>query len=280
MSRIHGPDNWRRRFGNASAIVAVIALGVLQVRAQCAPGQEVASTPPIINDWEQAAGGKMAFEVTSVRPAKSNAEPTSSFPLGPGNGYAATAGRFCATTIPLLTYIAFAYKLNNQQLQPLTSAVPTWVTTDRFDIEASGPVNATKDQMRLMIQALLADRFKLAVHHERRQTAALALVVAKAGKLGPQLKPHPADDQCTKATAGAAPSLPLVEPSATSGLQLPLTLSCGGINVLPPRRPGLLRVGARNVPLTLISTWATNRFSGVDRPVFDRSGLPGNYVFL
>src|SRR5262249_41717004 len=144
MSRIHDPNNWRRRLANASAVVAVIVLGVLQVRAQCAPGQEVASTPPIMNDWEQAAGGKMAFEVTSVRPAKSNAEPTSSFPLGPGNAYAATGGRFCATSTTLLTYIAFAYKLNNQQLQPLTSVVPNWVTTDRFDTEARGPVNATK----------------------------------------------------------------------------------------------------------------------------------------
>jgi len=247
--------------------------------AQCAPATDATGTPPVLNNWEETAGGKMSFEVASVRPAKSNVEQTSNFPLGPGNGYAITGGRFCATSTTLLTYIAFAYKLNNQQLQPLTLAVPEWVTTERFDIEAKGPANATKDQMRLMMQALLADRFKLRVHRENRQTAALALVVSKAGKLGPQLKPHPADDQCTTATGAALPASPLIEPSATSGLQLPSTLPCGGINALPPRRPGLLRVGARNVPLTVLSTWATNRFSGVDRAVFDRSGLKGNYDF-
>ncbi len=53
--------------------------------------------------------------------------------------------------------------------------VPKWVTTDKYAINAEAVGDPTKDQMRLMMQSLLADRFKLAVHFERQETAALAL---------------------------------------------------------------------------------------------------------
>src|SRR6478609_7902794 len=108
---------WLSALDIASLGFVFISLGASCALAQCAPGTDVAGAAPVLSNWEEAAGGKMSFEVASVRLAKSNVEQTSSFPLGPGNGYAATGGRFCATSTPLLTYIAFAYKLNNQQLQ-------------------------------------------------------------------------------------------------------------------------------------------------------------------
>lgn len=75
--------------------------------------------------------------------------------------------------------------------------VPAWVTTDFFTIEAKAPTaNQTKDQMRLMIQSLLAHRFKLAVHFEIRDVPVLALVQVEPGKLGPRLRPHSEGPAC------------------------------------------------------------------------------------
>ncbi len=49
--------------------------------------------------------------------------------------------------------------------------------------------NPTKDQMGLMMQSLLAERFKLAVHFDSQVVPVLALVLVKPGKTGPKLRP-------------------------------------------------------------------------------------------
>jgi uncharacterized protein (TIGR03435 family) len=62
---------------------------------------------------------------------------------------------------------------------------PSWLDADCFAINAKIPVGATKDQLPAMLQALLAERFKLAVHKESRARPGYALVVDKNG---PKLK--------------------------------------------------------------------------------------------
>ncbi len=63
---------------------------------------------------------------------------------------------------------------------------PGWLESDRFDLLAEGPPNATADEQRLMIQAVLIDRFHLAVHREQKIMPAYGLVVEKRGtKLQP-----------------------------------------------------------------------------------------------
>ena len=74
--------------------------------------------------------------------------------------------------------------------------LPEWVTTERFDIQARAEKNPGKDEMRLMMRSLLADRFKLAVHYETLQVPLFAIVLAKPGKTGPQLQLHPIDTSC------------------------------------------------------------------------------------
>lgn len=49
----------------------------------------------------------------------------------------------------------------------MLAKLPGWVETDRFDIEATAPLHVTKDQYRLMTQALLAGRFGLKLHFEK-----------------------------------------------------------------------------------------------------------------
>lgn len=60
-------------------------------------------------------------------------------------------------------------------------AGPDWLTTERFDIQATFPADASPQQVRHMPQTLLAGRFKLALHHESRQMPIYVLVAAKAG---------------------------------------------------------------------------------------------------
>src|SRR6476646_11215446 len=71
------------------------------------------------------------FEVASVKSNRTDAPPTTLFPLGPGDAYAANGGRFRATNQPLITYLRFAYRLGPNDLLDL----PRWVYNERFDIE-------------------------------------------------------------------------------------------------------------------------------------------------
>jgi bla regulator protein blaR1 len=114
-----------------------------------------------------SAQTKMAFEVASVKPSDPDMWRAPNFPLDPGDAYVATGGRFSAV-FPLSTYIEFAYKLGltPEQRKSMYAHLPRWVETDNYDIDARAAGNPTKDQMRLMMQSLLADRFKLAVHFD------------------------------------------------------------------------------------------------------------------
>ena len=180
--------------------VALIVITFAPLRPQAlnvpSPSTQSASAPTA--DWEIAAGGKMAFDTATVRQnttAPSNAR-SSTFPLGPGDVYLSRGGFFGARNFPLYLYIFFAYKVTDNQEQFLDEQLPKWAFTDRFDIEARKEGNPTKDQMRLMMRSLLADRFRLAAHHEIRQLPVYALLVDQPGKLGPLLQKHPDEVPC------------------------------------------------------------------------------------
>jgi len=124
---------------------------------------------------QSAEQKKLSFEIASVKPNKSSDRPSSNFPLGPGDVYVRNGGYFSATNQPLILYILFAYKIMGNQIQYLTPQLPEWVTTDRFDIQARAESDPGKEGMRMMMRALLADRFKFAVHMESRDVPVLAL---------------------------------------------------------------------------------------------------------
>ena len=218
------------------------------------------------------------FEVASVKPNKSNAPANSRFPLGPGDAYVPNGGSFSATNQPLIVYLRFAYKLGQSDLLGL----PAWVSNDRFDIEARAQGDPTKDKMRLMMQSLLADRFKLITHSKRQTKPVFNLVLAKAGKTGPQLQAHSDEGSCSAASTprapGDSPPAVLSPPSSTSGLQLP-SIPCGSIGPIPASVPGRGRLGGRSVTMGRLAGFLTNPFTGVDRPVIDRTGLTGTFDF-
>jgi uncharacterized protein (TIGR03435 family) len=228
----------------------------------------------------QPAPAKMEFDVASVKQNQSNARPTSNFPLGPGAMYSATQGVFSATGQPLFVYVMFAYKMTDE-VQSLLKQLPSWVVEERYDIQAKSDNHAaTKDDMRAMMQTLLAERLKLKVHAATEEVNVYGLVLATPGKLGPKLRPHPADDTTCANAPPAAPT-----DGSKPAAALPRTVEggypviCGGAAVVPTSVPGRLGVGYRNVSLKLIALQMTG-FGGLDRPVLDQTGLAGNYDFV
>jgi uncharacterized protein (TIGR03435 family) len=153
--------------------------------------------------------------------------------------------------------------------------LPQWVLKDRFDIQARVDGNPTKDQMRLMMQSLLADRFKLVIHYETQQRPVFALVVSKPGETGPQLQPHPNDSSCSAAPLPTSPASALESPATVAG---GLPADCGGILGMPSTPSGRMRVGARNVPIRLLAN-SLAQVGNLDRAVLDRTRLSGTFDF-
>ena len=118
--------------------------------------------------WAQSDWFHPKFEVASIRPSKPDTRST----FGVGNGVSV------GTNVTLKTLIAFAYGL--QQYQILDG--PGWISSDHFDIEARAADPKTPpDRLRVMMQYLLADRFKLAVHRESKLSNVYDLLVPKGG---------------------------------------------------------------------------------------------------
>lgn len=233
-----------------------------------------ASAQSAANDWEKAAGGKMSFEVASVKQNKSGDFVPAKFPLDDGDAYAPIGGLFTAVGFPVITYIQFAYKLHLTPSQgaALLAGMPKWVNADRFDVEARGPAAATKDQLRLMMQSLLADRFKLAVHRETQQGPVFALVLDKPGKTGPKLIPHsqgpPCDASALSASSSSAPPQADIFPAACDVFAI-------------RNAQGALLLAARNITLDRMArTFGTLPGEAIiNRPVINETGLAGNFDF-
>ena len=221
----------------------------------------------------------LTFDVASVRPTRET-EPSSNVPLGPGNVFSPSHGILSAKNSTLLTYLVFAYKLADYQQQAIESTAPDWVVHDRYTIEArTEKVDASKDDLRLMMRSLLADRFKLAVHYEQRQVRVFALMMEKAGELGPKLQPHP---------AGATCSDPSLKSTTSDGdpVELPLQPKkggfpavCNGILGLPASAQDRYSFGGANVSMGLIAN-ALSSWGNLGRPVVDQTGLAGTYDFV
>jgi uncharacterized protein (TIGR03435 family) len=87
--------------------------------------------------------------------------------------------QFITTASSLYDLIAFAYGLHARQV----TNVPAWLETERYDVTAqSGSEEQPKgERLRVMVQKLLADRFKLSFHREKKELPAFTITVGKAG---------------------------------------------------------------------------------------------------
>ena len=122
----------------------------------------------------QQPAGKLEFEVASIKPS----EPQ---PMGMMKIMQSTdAGMARFSGVSLQDLIRRAYRVKDFQIEG-----PDWINNARFDLVAKLPEGAKEDQVPEMLQALLADRFKLTLHRDTKEHAIYALV---AGKDGAKLK--------------------------------------------------------------------------------------------
>jgi uncharacterized protein (TIGR03435 family) len=248
------------------------------------------------------APAPLAFDAASVRPSKPGSPQHSNVPLDSGNVYgsinpddarSAAGGYLVATHQPLWRYISFAYKLSGTRELSLRfnmfsgapkSGAPFWVTgsfdapPEFFDITARAAGDTSIDQMRLMMQALLADRFHLITHYISANAPVFALVLAKPGVTRPDLQPHPSSDTCANPVSGQPSASP--HPAAARGDMNDLPPVCGVIARIPSSAPGQ-HYGGRAIALSLFATSVPTMtgLAAMPRPVVDQTGLPGLYDF-
>jgi uncharacterized protein (TIGR03435 family) len=234
----------------------------------------------------QPEENKLAFDVASVRQNLSGEDaqgansPHVNFPIGSDDAYYNTGGVFSATNLPLTSYLIFAFKITNNNRQALLDSVPDWVRTEHYNIEArTDLINVSKDQMRLMMQSLLRDRFNLTLHRETRTVKVYAAVLNDPGKLGPKLRAHAPSAPCPEETPNPSPM------SAESKSQFSFDVLgfpevCGRfVNAIQSKIPHHRRFGGGGLPMSRIVA----SFAGVgnlDRPVIDRTGLGGQFDFV
>jgi uncharacterized protein (TIGR03435 family) len=125
-----------------------------------------------------------AFAVASIKPNTSGDRFESVSPV--------TGGRLSVKNVTLAWLLKTAFHVEPFQVV----GSPPWGNTERFDVEArAANADAGSDQIRQMIQTLLADRFQVALHRENREQPTYSLVVAKNG---PKLA-KARSDTCTSA---------------------------------------------------------------------------------
>jgi uncharacterized protein (TIGR03435 family) len=126
------------------------------------------------------AQGQPVFDAASVKAASQSTGPSRT---------KLDSGRVVYTNSALIVFVMAAYGVNADRIAgiPNEFRYPTGYT-----IEATYPPGTSREQVAQMLQSLLAERFKLKVHHETRPTPVYALVIAKNG---PTIKPSEAAAQ-------------------------------------------------------------------------------------
>jgi len=221
---------------NALAVVLAIGAVVAGIRAQ-APD-----------------AGMPAFEVASVKPNKSGSLEMN---------FGIKGDRFTADNATLKELITIAFNVRDLQLV----GAPDWIGKEHYDIVAKAHSPLKSGAVPVEVKQLLADRFQLRVHNDKRELPIYALVLASPdGRLGPGITrlemdrcPQAIRDAEARARSGqpAAPRKPSDRPS------------CGLFS-----NPGSLRGGSIG-----LNTLANRLVPVVGRVVVDRTGLTGEFDF-
>ena len=181
---------------------------------------------------EPATSTRLTFELASIKPSPSAADAVYAIkPLPGGNGYT-------AQNVPFKLMMSLMYKVPMRQIL----GGQDWINTDRFDVEARVESPSSVDDLHVMFQNLLADRFNFKFHKEVKEGPVYALTVDKSGL---KMKPN-----------GTGQAL--------------------GIPVVPA--PGGGFKGTR-VPMQYLSWWLGQQLQNDGRPVVDETGLDQSYDF-
>jgi uncharacterized protein (TIGR03435 family) len=193
-----------------------------------------------------------AFEVASVKRNRSGSRDSSIATL--------PTGLVSAVNVTLRMLILNAYRLHRLRLV----GGEDWIDNERFDIVAKRPGGAASDQVPLMLQGLLRERFGLRIHTERRSQPVYRLVIARRdGRLGPQAARSSVDcaavDMARRASGVPVPTAP--------GTRLPCNARASLTN-----GQGIIVISGRP-----ISQLVASLVNMVDRVVVDATGLTGAF---
>jgi len=230
----------------------------------------------------QAASPKLAFEVASVKPSPplDPVKIRADMEAGkmPRLGAHVSADRAEYIQLTLKGLIAEAYKVKAYQISG-----PEWLGSERFDVEATMPQGASKNDAPAMLQALLEDRFKLVAHRETADQKVLALVV---GKNGTKLKESTANPQPIDPNAPLKPGQMMMD--GPNG-PMRMTRNPDGSVTFDMGVKGTItqKLDAQNQAIRMESSMVTmagfaDTLSAIlapmgGRQVVDMTGLKGNY---
>jgi uncharacterized protein (TIGR03435 family) len=211
---------------------------------------------PLILGCAAAFGQTLEFEAASVKPA---------MPLGPmgmvsdqkGGPGTTDPGLFTCRNCSLYWVLADAWPIHGYDF-----AGPDWLQSTRFDFSAKVPAGATKEDFQKMLRNLFVERFKLAIHTEKRPMQVYELT---AGKSGPKFK-ESTPKEPLKDDAGPpkfqrdADGFPILSPGSGMGLA-----------------PGHGRIQSQDERVA----WFAQTLAGqLHAPVVDATGLTGKYDFV
>lgn len=204
------------------------------------------------------APAPLTFEVATIKPGQT---PTPQAMMA-GKikiGEVIDAGRADYGFVNMEYLITKAYGVKAYQISG-----PSWIQSERYDIQAKLPSGATKEQVPEMLKALLADRFKLEIHHDNtKEHSVYALVV---GKNGPKIKESAHEDEAPipggmSMTAGG------------DGRSMSVKTAQGNMKVTPGS-DGNIHMEASQMTIPSFIEFMS-RF--VDKPVVDETGLKAKY---
>jgi len=201
---------------------------------------------------------KPAFEVASIKPA---------IPLGPlgrrfiisGGPGTRDPGLYRCQNCSLYQIVMDAYGIK----LPTKFSGPDWLQSVRFDISAKVPEGATEEAFHVMLQNLLVERFKLAVHREKKEMPVYELSVAKNGPKFKESVPKdaPKDDAPSdKMMKRDSEGYPILAPGVTMAVI-----------------PGHARLRSENQTMEWLADMLSSPMGG--GPVVDVTGLKGKYDF-
>ncbi len=111
-----------------------------------------------------------SFDVASIKPIKLSGEGRNR------DSVTANPGFVTMRNVSLKSALQWAYGIKEHQVSG-----PAWIGDERYDISAKAAEPVGETQARAMLQKLLADRFKIVLHHEKKDLPIYALLVAKNG---------------------------------------------------------------------------------------------------
>ena len=173
-------------------------------------------------------------------------------------------GRYTATNMPLLVLIRLAYEPSprSRGLEPFeVTGGPSAVLSARFDVNATAGRDVSLTELRSMLRTLLAERFRVQAHFERRQGNVYRLSATRPGRLGPQLRRAEAD-------CGAVP----VDPFREFVPGEPPTCGFFGPSFTAPIDSDRAYQAMRGMTM---SDFATALYPHLGRRVIDQTGLDG-----